>query len=222
MVLPVSKNLSAAALSDIELPRIPTGIQPLDQILTGGVPRGRITEICGSVSSGKTSLLFAILAQVTSNEELAAYVDTFNAFDPGFASRNRIQLENLLWVRCGGPQCRTKALQAVDLLSRSQGFSVVVLHLDPVPAQKLGSISTSCWYRLRRIIERTQVSLIVLSPKNTTGSAASISLTCQRCSSHWDSIRAEGLRKSNFTGIDSAAQLLRGRNHGRITVHCHF
>lgn len=77
-----------------------TGITPVDE-LTGGVPRGALTEIFGPASSGRTSLLLALLAQMTAREEVCALVDASDAFDPHSAAAAGVDLQRVLWVRCG-------------------------------------------------------------------------------------------------------------------------
>jgi recombination protein RecA len=80
---------------------IPTGIAPVDG-LTGGMPRGGLTEIFGAASSGRTTLLLSLLAQATAREEVCALIDTTDAFDPHSAAAAGVDLKRLLWVRCGG------------------------------------------------------------------------------------------------------------------------
>jgi hypothetical protein len=80
---------------------ISTGIPQVDA-LTGGVPRSGLTEIFGPASSGRTSLLLSVLAQVTAREEVCALVDASDAFDPGSAQAAGVDLKRVLWVRCGG------------------------------------------------------------------------------------------------------------------------
>lgn len=76
------------------------GIREMD-LLTGGLPRGCLTEICGSASSGRTSLLLATLTAATQRGEACALVDVSDAFDPVSAASAGVQFERLLWVRCG-------------------------------------------------------------------------------------------------------------------------
>jgi recombination protein RecA len=78
---------------------ISTGIPQVDE-LTGGVPRGGLTEIFGPASSGRTTLLLSVLAQVTAREEVCALVDASDAFDPHSAQAAGVDLKRVLWVRC--------------------------------------------------------------------------------------------------------------------------
>jgi recombination protein RecA len=76
------------------------GIPALDA-LTGGLPRGCLTEICGPASSGRTTVLLAALAAATRRGEFCAVVDASDALDPHSAAAAGIELDRLLWVRCG-------------------------------------------------------------------------------------------------------------------------
>ena len=76
-----------------------TGIEQLDA-LTGGLPRGGLTEICGPASSGRTSVLLALMAAMTAHGELCALVDASDSFDPKSAEAAGVELRRLLWVRC--------------------------------------------------------------------------------------------------------------------------
>jgi len=79
---------------------VTSGIREIDA-LTGGFPRGCLTEICGPASSGRTSVLLAALAASTRRAEVCALVDAGNTLDPHSAAAAGIDLEKLLWVRCG-------------------------------------------------------------------------------------------------------------------------
>ena len=77
-----------------------SGIAALDA-LTGGLPRGCLTEIFGPASSGRTTVLLAALAAATRREEFCALVDASDALDPQSAATSGVDLDRLLWVRCG-------------------------------------------------------------------------------------------------------------------------
>jgi hypothetical protein len=78
---------------------VSSGIRELDA-LTGGFPRGCLTELCGSASSGRTSILLAAVARATQREEVCALVDAGDALNPASAAAAGVQMERLLWVRC--------------------------------------------------------------------------------------------------------------------------
>lgn len=79
-----------------------SGIAEVDQI-TGGIPRGCLSEICGPASSGKTSLLLAAMAAVTRRDETCVLIDASDSFDPESAAAAGVNFSKLLWVRCGFP-----------------------------------------------------------------------------------------------------------------------
>src|SRR5208282_687697 len=79
---------------------VSSGIPQLDS-LTGGLARGCLTEICGTASSGRTSVLLFALAHATQRGEVCALVDASDAFDPASAVAAGMVMSRLLWVRCG-------------------------------------------------------------------------------------------------------------------------
>jgi hypothetical protein len=79
---------------------VSSGIPQLD-LLTGGIARGCLTEICGTASSGRTSVLLFALARATQRGEVCALVDASDAFDPASAAAAGMEMSRLLWVRCG-------------------------------------------------------------------------------------------------------------------------
>src|SRR6266852_887863 len=85
------------------------GIRELDS-LTGGLPRGCLTEICGPDSSGRTSVLLAALAAATRREEACALLDASDALDPTSAAAVGVGFGRLLWVRCGGADVGSQPL----------------------------------------------------------------------------------------------------------------
>ena len=79
---------------------VSTGISALDA-LTGGLPRGCLTEICGPASSGRTTVLLAALAAATQRGEFCAVIDASDALDPHSVAAAGVDLDRMLWVRCG-------------------------------------------------------------------------------------------------------------------------
>lgn len=79
---------------------VSTGIAELDA-LTGGIPRGCLTEICGGASSGKTSVLLSVIAAATRRGESCALIDASDSFDPVSGQAAGMDFQKLLWVRCG-------------------------------------------------------------------------------------------------------------------------
>jgi recombination protein RecA len=77
-----------------------SGIAEVDAI-TGGIPRGCLSEICGPTSSGKTSVLLAAIAAATRREETCVLIDASDSFDPESGAGAGVEFSKLLWVRCG-------------------------------------------------------------------------------------------------------------------------
>src|SRR5271155_1679225 len=99
-----SKLSAVVPASRLEVRPVPemvsSGIPQLD-LLTGGLARGCLTEICGMASSGRTSVLLLALARATQRGEGCALVDASDAFDPASAAAAGMAMSRLLWVRCG-------------------------------------------------------------------------------------------------------------------------
>ncbi|WP_207261640.1 recombinase RecA [Desulfovibrio sp. Huiquan2017] len=107
------------------IPFIPTGSIGLDIALgIGGVPRGRVIEIFGPESSGKTTLALHIIAQAQKAGGGAAFVDAEHALDPGYAKRLGVKTDELLISQ---PDYGEQALEIADLLVRSGALDVVVI-----------------------------------------------------------------------------------------------
>src|SRR6267154_5383213 len=152
---------------------VPTGIGEIDARLNG-FPRGAITEIHGTASSGRTSLLLSALAVATTQEETCALVDTSDTFDLSSAADARVACDRLLWVRCSGSVER--AFKATDLLLQSGGFGLVTLNLADVSPKVTRRIITSWWFRFRRAIETTPTMLVVVTPVPCIRSCAALVL----------------------------------------------
>ena len=104
---------------------IPTGSLALDLALgIGGIPRGRIVEIYGPESGGKTTLALTIIAQAQRRGGVAAFVDAEHALDPLYAQRLGVQVEDLLVSQ---PDTGEQALELVELLARSGAVDVIVV-----------------------------------------------------------------------------------------------
>jgi recombination protein RecA len=104
---------------------IATGALPLDIALgVGGVPRGRVVEIFGPESSGKSTLAMHIVAEAQRNGGICAYVDAEHAMDPVYASAIGVDTDNLLISQ---PDTGEQALEIVDMLVRSGALDVIVI-----------------------------------------------------------------------------------------------
>ena len=104
---------------------ISTGILPLDiAIGVGGVPRGRVVEIFGPESSGKTTLCLSIVAQAQKNSGIAAYIDAEHAMDPAYARKLGVDVDNLFISQ---PDSGEQALEITEKLVRSGAVDVIVI-----------------------------------------------------------------------------------------------
>jgi len=116
-------RLGEAASLNIEV--IPTGALPLDIALgIGGVPRGRIIEIFGPESSGKTTVNLHIIAEAQKRGGIAAFIDAEHALDPVYASKLGVDIDNLLLSQ---PDTGEQALEIAEALVRSNAVDVVVV-----------------------------------------------------------------------------------------------
>jgi len=113
----------APAIWDIEA--VPTGSLGLDIALgVGGLPRGRVVEIYGPESSGKTTLTLAVVAEVQKRGGTAAFVDAEHALDPAYAEKLGVNIQDLLVSQ---PDTGEQALEITDMLVRSGGVDLVVI-----------------------------------------------------------------------------------------------
>jgi recombination protein RecA len=182
---------------------LPTGIAEVDAI-TGGFPRGCLAEICGSASSGKTSLLLATIAAATRRSETCVLIDASDSFDPASGAAAGLDFSRLLWIRCGGRTssahpgnlkaddrrpttddsrriARNKnernleqVLKTTDLILQSGGFGLVVLDLAGIPEIFSRRIPLVSWFRFQRAIEFAKTALLVVSESPRTQSCAGL------------------------------------------------
>ena len=159
-----------------------TGIPEVDRI-TGGLPRGAITEILGAASSGRTSLLHSVMAASTNRQEVCALIDSSNSFDITSAVNAGSDFDWLLWIRCSSNI--EHAIKATDLLLQSGGFGLVTLDLGDIPATQSRRIQLSWWFRFRRAVENTPTAMLVISRDPNARSCASLQLEMSRGSAFW-------------------------------------
>ena len=188
-----------------------SGVAALDR-LTGGLPRGCLTEICGPASSGRTSLMLAALAAATRRAEFCALLDASDALDPKSAATAGIDLERFLWVRCGedpaqrhpdnqkasqnkktefrlnprseSEQRLDQLLRATDLLLESGGFGLIVLDLSDLPPQSTRRIPLTTWFRFRRAVEYKPTILLAIEQHPIAGSCSSLLLQLATAERH--------------------------------------
>jgi recombination protein RecA len=158
----------------------PTGIPAIDRE-TGGIPKSALTQICApaGVTSGRTSLLLSLLAQVTGKEQFCALVDAGDCFDPESAQAIGVCLSRLLWVRCEEPNRMKRleqAFKAADLLIQNGGFGVIALDLGGIEESLIRKIPLSTWFRFARVMEASPSALVVLLTHSAAQSCAALTL----------------------------------------------
>ena len=116
-------RLGDHAISAIDV--IKTGVLPLDVALgVGGIPKGRIIEIYGPESSGKTTLCLSLISEVQKHDGVVAFIDAEHALDPAWAQKLGVKIESLLVSQ---PDTGEQALQITEQLIRSGGVDLVVV-----------------------------------------------------------------------------------------------
>ena len=177
-----------------------TGLADVDALIGGGFPAGRLCEIAGPLSSGRTSLALALLAQATRAGEWTAFVDAADAFDPASAQAAGIALPRVLWVR---PQDSRQAARACARLLELRGFALIALDLaQPSRGQPLPA---AAWQRLARGAAASGTSLIVLSQQRVTGSNSELALETRCTRAQWSGTPAL------LEGIEIEARVARQR-----------
>ncbi len=181
---------------------VSSGVRELDHLI-GGLPRGCLTEICGPASSGRTSLLMAVLAAATQRHEVCALVDVSDALAPSSAAAAGVDFEQFLWVRCGTRSAKPKkeefrraerpgtaasspemtkldqALRATDLLLQSGGFGLVAIDLGDVSQPAARRVPLTSWFRFQRAVENTRTVLFVVTQSPCARTCASLLLKLQ-------------------------------------------
>jgi len=111
--------------TSLQVASIPTGALPLDIALgVGGLPRGRVIEIYGPESSGKTTLCLHVIAEAQKRDGLCAFIDVEHALDPAYAERIGVDVNNLYVSQ---PDTGEQALEIAEALVRSGAMDVVVI-----------------------------------------------------------------------------------------------
>src|SRR5215469_4543126 len=196
---------------------VSVGIPEIDS-LTGGLPRGGLTEICGPPCSGRSTLLVSALAERAAHAEVCALVDGRDAFDPQSAEAAGVELQKLLWVRC---QNISQVFRATDLLLQGGGFGFVAVDLTDLPPETVRYVPLNAWFRLRRAVEDTPTVLMVLEQEANAKTCASLVLQLESKTAYWSSTNGISKEFSSsisphtlaclFDGLGIHAELLRTR-----------
>ncbi len=162
-------------LKAVDVDSIPTGSFSLDMALgVGGVPRGRVIEIYGSASTGKTTLSLHIVSEAQKKGGVAAFIDVENALDPGYAKKIGVDVDELLISQ---PDSGEQALQIVETLVRSGEVDVIVVdsvaalapkseiagEVGDTQVGKQARLMSSALRKLSKVIAETDTTVIFLN-----------------------------------------------------------
>ena len=199
---------------------VSSGIAAMDA-LTGGLPRGCLTEICGPASSGRTTLLLSALAAATRRGEFCAVVDAGDALDPQSATAVGIELDRLLWVRCGegsghAEKNLEQLLRAADLLLESGGLGLIALDLGDLPPQTARRIPLATWFRFHRVVEHTPTVLLAIERQSIAGSCSSLLINLASAGNRLGELRIDSrlvppTHAQLLTGLEITAELVKSR-----------
>jgi hypothetical protein len=149
-----------------------TGIAALDELLGEGLVPGRLGELHGPSSSGRTSVALALLAHATRAGEVVAVVDGADAFHPASAATAGVRLERVLWVR---PPGVSEAVRCGERLLQASGFAAVLLDAGG-REKEWEALPAAVWQRLARAAAATGTALVALSARRVMGPFADLAL----------------------------------------------
>lgn len=204
----------------------PTGITALDAPLSGGFPRGQLSEIVGARSSGRTSVVLQMLATATARHEIVALVDVLDMLDVASAAVAGVDLGRLLWIRGqlrgGGPgvndviltslrdmnqRALDRAIKAFTLVLQAGNFGLVVFDAAEAPPHALERLPFTTWRRLQRIIEGSQTACVLVGDTPIARSAGGVTVRLTRAGG----VRVDG---PLLEGLDIEIDII--RPHARI------
>lgn len=208
--------------------RLSSGIAPLDILLTGGIPRGRISEFTGRAGSGKTSIAASFARVATHRGEVAAWLDASGSFDPASMAAAGVELRRVLWAtfiattlrndwiadpvaeRPAKPaSARQSAIvKAAELVLEAGGFGLLVIDFG----ENARTLTHACALRIARAAERSGTAVIAIAPWRMCGTFAALSLTLSRLESSFSRL-APG-SPATFDGLAVDAMLVRNKMGG--------
>jgi hypothetical protein len=199
-------------------PRCPSGVSRLDEALGGGWPQGRVCELVGPRSCGRTGVAIATLAAATARGEVAAWIDGADALDPASAAAAGVCLDRVLWVR---PRALGETVRAAEMVLEAGGFTALVLDLGAgrAPAHDSAGGATAATggerrdplrLRLARAAERAGAVALVLAERPWAGASAAVTVLLDAACPVWargaaaDERRGQGSVVSGQCPPDSA------------------
>jgi hypothetical protein len=175
--------------------RLSSGLAPLDALIDGGIPRGRISEITGRAGSGKTSIAASFASFATRRGEVAAWLDASGSFDPESMAAAGVDLRRMLWASmksasqlarstlpnsrfAAGPLARHQSaiVKAAELVLEAGGFGLVVIDFGETPR----ALTYASSLRIARAAERSGAAVIAIAPWRMCGTFAALSIAASR------------------------------------------
>jgi hypothetical protein len=199
----------------------PSGVTRLDEALGGGFPRGQLSEIVGSRSSGRASVLLRLAAAAAARGELVALIDALDMFDVASAEAAGVDLARLLWIRghvvlhpglCRDSNQRAmeQAIRALTLVLGAGHFGLVVFDAGEAPIDTLRRLPFTTWLRLQRMVEGSQTICLLVGSEPMARSSAGLTVRLGR-------VGQVGIRIDDqlFHGLELEARVTRARWHDR-------
>jgi hypothetical protein len=173
--------------------RLSSGLAPLDALIDGGIPRGRISEITGRAGSGKTSIAASFASFATRRGEVAAWLDASGSFDPESIAAAGVDLRRMLWAsmrrgsardlrsplvkgRPVGLGMRSAIVKAAELVLEAGGFGLVIVDFG----EAVRSLTYASSLRIARAAERSGAAVIAIAPWRMCGTFAALSIAASR------------------------------------------
>ncbi|WP_424669458.1 ATPase domain-containing protein, partial [Candidatus Binatus sp.] len=166
--------------------KLSSGLAPLDALIDGGIPRGRISEITGRAGSGKTSIAASFASFATRRGEVAAWLDASGSFDPESMAAAGVDLRRMLWasMKRGSKDLRSpfqkgegvgvrSIIKAAELVLEAGGFGLVVVDFG----EAVRSLTYASSLRIARAAERSGAAVIAIAPWRMCGTFAALSLS---------------------------------------------
>lgn len=159
---------------------IPTTLAPFDQLLGGGLPRGKMVELTGRRGIGRFSIVLSALAAATSMGEAAVLIDLGDHLDPQLAEANGVDLQRVLWVR---PKTLKQAVMSAEMLSAT-GFQLLVLDAGRHPIRGR-RVPDAAWVRLARAAEAHGTAMLLSTPYPLTGTSSEAVVMAEKSRVRW-------------------------------------
>jgi hypothetical protein len=164
-----------------------TGHVGLDARMSGGVPRGQVSELVGPRSSGRTAVMLQMIAAATRRGELVALIDALDMFDVESAAACGVDFDRLLWIRglvvMNPGMCRdlnqravVQAVRALTLVLDARNFGLVVFDAGEAPSDAVRRLPFTTWLRLQRMVEGTSTVCLLVGSDRLSRSPRGLSL----------------------------------------------